>query len=71
MTLLDVKKTTGPPLSCPVLTMLVPLAPAAKIGPIELQYQQALPIRSLAFSPFDGRPHTVSGSTVLSHLIHL
>ena len=38
------------------------LTAAAKIGPIEFQNQQALPIRSLAFSPFDGRPHPVSGS---------
>ena len=45
-----------------VLTMLVPLASAAKIGPIEFQKQQAIPIKSLAFSPVDGRPHPVSGS---------
>ena len=44
--------------------MLLPLAEAAKIGPIEFQKQQALTIRSLAFSPVDGRPHPVSGSMV-------
>ena len=42
--------------------MLVPLAAAAKIGPIEFQNQQALPIRRLTFLPVDGRPHPVSGS---------
>jgi len=42
--------------------MLVPLAAAAEIGPIEFQNQWALLIRSLAFSPVDGRPHPVSGS---------
>ena len=41
----------------------MPLAAAAKIGPIEFQNQQALPIRSLAFSSVDGRQHPVSGST--------
>ena len=41
--------------------MLFPLAAVAKIGPIEFQYQRALPIRSLAFLLVDGRPHTVSG----------
>ena len=45
-------------------TMLAPLAAAAEIGPIEFQNQQALPIRSLAFSPVDGRPHPVSGSRI-------
>ena len=45
--------------------MLVPLAAAAEIGPIEFQIQQALPIGSLAHSPVDGRPHPVSGSMVL------
>ena len=39
--------------------MLVPLPAAAKIGPIEFQNQ---PIRSLALSPVDGRPHPVSES---------
>ena len=47
-------------------SMLVPLAAAAKIGPIEFQNQQALPIRSLAFLPVDGRPHPVSGSMGLT-----
>ena len=42
--------------------ILVPLAAAAEIGPIEFQNQRALPIRSLAFSQVDGRPHPVSGS---------
>ena len=42
--------------------MLVPLAAAAEFGQIEFQNQQALPIRNLAFSPVDGRPHPVSGS---------
>ena len=32
-----------------------------KIKPIKLQIQQAVPIRSLSFSPVDGRPHPVSG----------
>ena len=56
------KKTTSPPLSYSVLSMLVPMAAAAKIGPIKFQNQPALPIRSLDFSPVDGRPHPVSGS---------
>jgi len=38
------------------------LTEAATIPPIEFQYQQAPPIRGLAFSPVDGRPHPVSGS---------
>ena len=38
----------------------------AKIQPIELQIQQAVPIRSLSFLPVDGRPHPVSGSMVVS-----
>ena len=42
--------------------MLIPLAAAAIIGPIELQDQRALPIGSLAFSPVDGRPHPISVS---------
>ena len=46
--------------------MLLPLAAAAKIGPIEFQNQQALPIRSLAFLPVDGRPNPVSGSMDLN-----
>ena len=41
------------------------LIAAAKIGPIEFQNQQTLPIRNLAFLPVDGRPHPVSGSMVL------
>ena len=35
---------------------------AAKIWPIEFQNQWAVPIRSLAFLPVDGRPHPVAGS---------
>ena len=42
--------------------MLFPLAAVAEIGPIEFQDQQALPIRSLAFSAVVGRPNPVSGS---------
>ena len=38
------------------------LTEAAKIQQTEFQNQQALPIRSLAFLPVDGRPHPVSGS---------
>ena len=35
------------------------LTAAAEIWPIEIQNQQAVPIRSLAFWPVDGRPHPV------------
>ena len=42
--------------------MLAPLDVAAEIGPKEFQNQLALPIRSLAFSPVDGRQNPVSGS---------
>ena len=38
------------------------LREAAKIQPIEFQNQEAEAIRSLAFSPVDGRPHPASGS---------
>ena len=38
------------------------LIAAYKIGPIEFKNQRALPIRSLAFSPVDGRQNPVSGS---------
>ena len=38
------------------------LTAVAEIQPIEFQNQGAVPIRSLAFSPVDGRPHPVSGS---------
>ena len=41
--------------------MLVPLALAAKIEPIEFQNQRALPIKCLTFLPV-GRPHPVSDS---------
>ena len=44
------------------------LSSTAKIGPIEFQNQHALPIRSLAFSPVDGRPHPVSGSMGCAHI---
>ena len=37
------------------------LTAVAKIRPIECQIQQDVPIRSLSFSPVDGRPHPVSG----------
>ena len=40
------------------------LTAAAKTPPIEFLNQQAPPIRSLAFSPADGRPYPVSGSKV-------
>ena len=40
------------------------LTAAAKIQPIEFQNQRAVPIRSLVFSPVDGRPHPVSVSMV-------
>ena len=40
------------------------LTAAAKTPPIEFLNQQAPPIRSLAFSPVDGRPYPVSGSKV-------
>ena len=38
------------------------LTAEAKIWPIEFQNQWAVPIRSLAFWPVDGRLHPVSGS---------
>ena len=38
------------------------LTAVAKIQPIEFQNQWAVLIRSLTFSPIDGRPHPVSGS---------
>ena len=41
--------------------VLVPLQ-NYKIQPIEFQNQRAALIRSLAFSPVDGRPHPASGS---------
>ena len=37
------------------------LTAAAQLRPIEFQNQQAVPIKSLAFSPVDGRLHLVSG----------
>ena len=42
--------------------MLVTLQQELKFGPIEFQNQQAVPVRSLAFWPVDGRPCHVSGS---------
>ena len=40
------------------------LSAAAKIQPIEFQNQRDVPIKSLVFSPVDGRPHPVSGSMI-------
>ena len=44
------------------------LTAAAEIRPKEFQNQQAVPIKSLAFSPVDGRLHPVSGSMHKPHL---
>ena len=53
-------------LTIPANSMLVPLQLATKIPPIIFQNQWAPSIRSLVFSPVDGRPHPVSGSMAIS-----
>ena len=46
------------------------LTAATKIPTIEFQNQQAPTIRSLAFSPVDGRPQPVSGSMLEQVGVH-